>query len=113
MNVNTEKVQLQKIDNKKGIYMSKNRYDFIVEMILKILTQQQQTTLTELINESETYSDKIGNEIAWDMLQVKQDLEARGVIKIDYIANRVQLIILKKRIQQRSLAGNKLKGNYY
>lgn len=65
---------------KKGVYIAKKDYDLLCEFILTVL-RAQEITLKDLIEMGDSQlALKIDRDISWQILVVKLDLEARGLI---------------------------------
>ena len=68
---------------KKGTTMLKSHYDQMVSFILTMLDNDDQVTLNSLVEKAQAdISDSIDSDIAWYILQVKLDLEARDLIRV-------------------------------
>ena len=68
---------------KKGTTMLKSHYDQMTSYILSLLDNDDQVTLNSLVEKAQTdISDSIDSDIAWYILQVKLDLEARDLIRV-------------------------------
>jgi hypothetical protein len=89
-----EKVELLTFHKRKRIFMLKSRYDLLTNFIITHLGRVHQISLTELMELAikKYESDEIG----WDLIKAKQDLEAHGLVKIDYKKHCVQVISLKR-----------------
>lgn len=70
-------------EGKKGVCISLRDYHAVSESILSVLQQVEKLTLNDLIDEVQRRfaTGVIGN-IAWRILVVKLDLEAKGLIKV-------------------------------
>jgi len=70
-------------DGKKGITMLKSHYSKMVSYVLALLDSRDDVTLNELLECAQTeFSDSIDSDVAWYILQVKLDLEARDLIRV-------------------------------
>jgi hypothetical protein len=70
-------------EGKKGVCISRTDYFLVSESILSILQQVEKLTLNELIDHVQRqFSMDLINNIAWRILVVKLDLEAKGLIKV-------------------------------
>jgi hypothetical protein len=70
-------------EGKKGAALPKNDYYQICESILYVLQQEEKITFNELIDEVQRrLAIGLINNIAWRILVVKLDLEAKGLIKV-------------------------------
>ena len=77
-----EKVQTFLPDGTKGEYIIKSKYERWSAFILSILDTEENFTLNDVLERARgTASAALHNEIGWNILQVKRDLEARGFIK--------------------------------
>jgi hypothetical protein len=69
-------------EGKKGVCISRTDYRLVSEAILSVLQQFEKLTLNELIDQVQrSVSLSLSNNIAWRILVVKLDLEAKGLIK--------------------------------
>lgn len=77
-----EKIQTFLPDGTKGEYIIKSKYDLWAGFILTALDTEENFTLNDIL-ERARINEPVArhNEIAWNILQVKRDLEARGLIK--------------------------------
>lgn len=70
-------------EGKKGAVLLKTDYYVICESILSVLLQEEKITFNELIDEVQRrFTFGLMNNIAWRILVVKLDLEAKGLIKV-------------------------------
>ena len=77
-----EKIQTFLPDGTKGEYILKSKYDRWSTFILSALDTEENFTLNHILERARSQaSASQHNEIAWNVLQVKRDLEARGFIK--------------------------------
>jgi len=83
---------------KKGPLIDKVKYETIVNYILACLQErdENQISLIELIDLSGRLLECINGNL-WYLLQVKNDLEARHIIKIRVNRKYKQIVILNKR----------------
>lgn len=74
---------LQRPDGRKGIIISKSDYEKLRLFILVYLEDEAGKTLNDILEKAEQVFPKqpSGTNQAWVILQVKLDLEARGLIK--------------------------------
>jgi hypothetical protein len=76
-----EKIMTLNHDGKKGVNISKDKYDVMRDAIISVITKQKQVTLSELgaqVERELAYS--LDGKIGWYLMAVKLDLEVRGVI---------------------------------
>ena len=77
-----EKILTLNLNGKKGVSISKQKYDAVRDEIIAILSKQDSLAMTEL---SQLVKDKLDEEfegkIGWYFMAVKLDLEARGQIE--------------------------------
>jgi hypothetical protein len=78
----TEKIQTFLPDGTKGEYLFKDKYDRWSRFILSALDTEEDFTLNDILERARS-SEPVTrhNEVAWNILQVKRDLEARSLIK--------------------------------
>lgn len=101
-----ERIMLWCINRRTGsVFISRNRdirlddYNQLRELILSLFNENKLITLTDIIDHAYKLrsSDKFKDRIGVSILQVKMDLEARGIIKVTYNPDRSQTIELQKR----------------
>jgi hypothetical protein len=77
-----EKIQTFLPDGTKGEYIIKSKYERWSAFILSALETEDNFTLNDILEKARSNSSAVlHNEIGWNILQVKRDLEARGFIK--------------------------------
>ena len=94
------KVMLWQRNNKRGIIIAYKNYALVAsQIILEIKScSNGEIDLGELISRMKVkLSTMIAGDIPWFVLQVKQDLEVRGIIKTSLNYDRIQIIKLKKK----------------
>lgn len=92
----TDTIQTLRPDGKKGILLLKRHYDQLSYFILAAVYSHEHLTLNELLERGQQQlSDTIENEITWYLLQVKLDLEARGLVKSVTPVYQKRLYLLK------------------
>ena len=77
----SEKIQTFLPDGSKGEYILKSKYEQWSRFILAALNTEENFTLNDILERARTNAPvSQHNEIAWNILQVKRDLEARGLV---------------------------------
>ncbi|HTJ49948.1 MAG TPA: hypothetical protein VL443_10870 [Cyclobacteriaceae bacterium] len=77
-----EMEQMLRPDGKKGVMMCKSQYEKYCNAIFDILDSDEDHTINHILEKVKLLiPDTLESEIAWHVLQVKLDLEARGLIK--------------------------------
>jgi hypothetical protein len=77
-----EMEQMLRPDGKKGVMMCKRQYEKYCNAIFDILDSDEDHTINHILEKAQVLiPDALESEIAWHVLQVKLDLEARGLIK--------------------------------
>jgi len=77
-----EKIQTFLPDGTKGEYIIKSKYDRWSAFILSALDTEDNFTLNDILEKARSNSTAVlHNEVGWNVLQIKRDLEARGFIK--------------------------------
>lgn len=98
MENHSEKIQLHALDGRNGPIIPRKQYELLKNFILDIFQHCDQITLTELLQLANTkFALTFSSEVAWVLVNTKQDLEARGMLKITHERNRTQLISLKRK----------------
>jgi hypothetical protein len=96
-----EQLELRSASQIKGkIIMSKDYYVQVANFILSsiVLRMDEEISLSELLDEAQDFfSTTLGYRTSWYILQVKHDLEIRGLIKKQIGSERIQLIKVNKR----------------
>ena len=78
-----EVVQLLRTDGRKGEFLSRTQYTTWSRFILSTLDTEEDLTLTDLLEKgSQRASAATEHDAAWYILQVKRDLEARGLVQV-------------------------------
>lgn len=97
-----DKIELQHPAGRSGPFIQKKEYEMLSVFILSMLKSKGEVTLTELLETAhEKLKTKWSGDILWTILNVKNDLEARRLIKITHLKRCVQVISIKrKRAQQ-------------
>src|SRR5690606_3555320 len=86
----------------KRALMPKKYYDSISSFIIGVLEKEVDVPLIELIERIESvFEDELVGNLSWYLIHVKQDLHARGIIKIIHEVDRQQWISLKKNYRQK------------
>lgn len=96
-----EKIELEQPQGKKGLMILKKHYNMLCIFILTMLESKGQITLTELLD---TANQKLNNEymdVRWMLLNVKLDLEAKGLIRLRYAPKCTQIISARRNQSQR------------
>jgi hypothetical protein len=76
-----EKIQTQHPQGKKGVNISRAKYDQMRDAIEAVLREAGALTATEISDRvEERLAGRFEGSIRWYSVTVKQDLEARGVI---------------------------------
>ena len=82
MKEENEKVQTFLPDGTKGEHILKSKYERWSKFILSALDTEENITLNDILERARTQTTvSQHNEIGWNILHVKRDLEARGLIK--------------------------------
>lgn len=89
-------VQMLRPDGKKGVSVPEDQYESLRFFVLSFLDTKGDSTLNELIEQANTtFQDKIDSDLSWYVLQVKLDLEARGMIRSFTPLHQKRLFYLK------------------
>ncbi len=97
--IESEKVLTWRPDGKKGNYILRKEYEVIRDFIFAIL-EDREITLNDLIEQADQQLlGKIEKDISWNVLVVKLDLEARGLITfiVRPVPQKLQVLKLKSR----------------
>lgn len=92
-------VQTLNQDGKKGALLSKRRYDVIRDFILQAFGSRSQLSFEYLMHQAQESELLRSDGISmWHLLQVKNDLQARGVIKVKFVNGvpKIQMIYINK-----------------
>jgi hypothetical protein len=80
--INEEKILTPNVNGKKGVNISKAKYDQVRSAILDIMKQQETITMADL---SEAVKQQLNGtfdgRVGWYFMAVKLDLEVRGEIE--------------------------------
>lgn len=92
----TSTIELWTSVSKSGNSIPKKYYELVKAFILSELLTKEEVTLTELIHEADkTFASDFGVKISWYLLEVKKDLQARNLIRVSFMPERVQCIRIK------------------
>lgn len=82
-NDSNEMVSMLQVDGRKGEILSKQVYERWSRFILSTLTSEKNFTLNDLLEEAHrNFTGVKEHEVGWHVLQIKRDLEARGLIRV-------------------------------
>ena len=88
-----ETIDLWKEKGRLGQTVLKEDYDVISSFIFSILSKKETVELQDLLNEArENLSPLFKKDFTRHLLEIKQDLETKGLITVTRQANRVQFI---------------------
>jgi hypothetical protein len=97
----TSQVIINTTGRKKAVVPG-NYYNAITRFVVETLENEEEVLLINLISRvEETFTKEFKGNISWYLLYVKQDLEARKIIKVLLDANHYQSIRLKKKYKER------------
>ncbi len=93
-----ETVELWRMKGRVGETILKKDYELISEFIFSLLFERETVELQELLFEAQTIlSVSIKKDFSRHLLEVKQDLEAKGLIKVTRQPNRLQFISIVRK----------------
>ena len=82
-------------DHRPGVYLLKEHYDAVCSFILSRLKEKEAIRLDDLIDGIKATSIGQNTDMAWVLLHVKSDLEAKKIITITFIKPmRTQIVNL-------------------
>jgi hypothetical protein len=90
---------VNKKNRRSSVHLSRETYESIFNLITSTLNEKGEITVNQLQDYTlQDESIKVKGDVGWLLLQVKQDLEARGIIKVSIGVGtrRVQKIKLVK-----------------
>lgn len=80
--MNEEKILTLHPQGKKGVNISKDKYNLISNFIMRTISKQKEITYKELNNLAvDKLSKTFNGSVPWYLVSVKLDLEARGIIE--------------------------------
>lgn len=80
-------------NGRRGAKIMRKDYEVVSSFIFSLLQEKETIEIQQLIEEARnTLSLTLGRDYSWCLLQVKQDLEAKGLIKVTVQPNRMQFI---------------------
>ena len=89
-------IQTLRADGKKGELLLRSQYETWSLFILSTLDTEEGLTLNDLLGKArQKVSGLKDNEIGWNILQVKRDLEARGFIKVTPAPSTKRTLLIK------------------
>jgi hypothetical protein len=78
-----EVVRTHRPDGRPGVILPKHEYDFFCSFILSAVEKSDTMTLNDLLEKAHVALDgKWSGDLAWKILQVKMDLEARHLLEV-------------------------------
>ena len=87
---------------KKRVSVPQNYYNTFTEFILEQLERNAVVPLLDLLDAAQSaFQDSIRGDVSWYLINVKQDLEARKVIKVEWNHSRAQQISLRRKYKER------------
>ncbi|MEO7990747.1 MAG: hypothetical protein ABI663_14460 [Chryseolinea sp.] len=93
-----ETVELWRMKGRVGETILKKDFDLISEFIFSLLFERETVELQELLFEAQAVlSGSIKKDFSRHLLEVKQDLEAKGLIKVIRQPNRLQFISIVRK----------------
>jgi len=96
-----DRIELQHPAGRSGPLILRKEYEQLSVFILSMLKSKGEITLTELLEAAhEKLKTKWSGDILWTILNVKNDLEARRLIKITHLKRCVQVISIKRKRTQ-------------
>lgn len=96
-----EKDMIVTAGEKRGV-MPRAYYERLMTFIIETLEAQETVPFFALLEQAEqNFSREFRGELAWYLLYVKQDMEARRLIKVMRDKKRQQWIRLKKKYKER------------
>ena len=93
-NSDPEKVRLLKYGRHGGIVIEKQLYQLVVMEMLSILLSQGELSLNDFLSKVKMENAAYRGDANWLLLQVKQDLMVRGLVKCNFKTRRNQSIEL-------------------
>lgn len=92
-------------DGKKGVVITKGHYETLSTFILSLLDEENDQSLQTILHRAQNeLVDSIDSDVAWFLLQVKLDLEAREFIRSVVAPYNKRVFLLKiTRLGQRKL----------
>lgn len=104
-------------DGKRGVSMIRENYSLLSEFILRTIKEREKVRLNDLLEKARHQGfPGLFNQISWSLLQVKLDLEARGLIMMHTTTktNRLPFIRLTRK-GEKAIRGKESMGveNFY
>ena len=97
-----EKIELERPEGKKGLMILKRQYNLLCVFILNMLELKGEITLTDLLDTANQQLDsEFTGDALWMILNVKRDLEAKGLIRVKYARKCTQVISVRKNQSRR------------
>ena len=83
-------------DGKKGTQIPRAQYNLLASFILNTLSNYNEITLQQLLEKAQAeISESNDSDVAWFILQVKLDLEARDLVRVISSSHNRRLFLLK------------------
>lgn len=93
-------IRLQGVRNRKGPVFNKDFYDRIRDFIMDCITSHAGRSIpfSELLDHAEKFwTKKPAGLLPWHIMQVKIDLQERGIIKAAIGRDRTQVISMRRK----------------
>ena len=95
--------QILNYNGKKGVLLPEQEYEEMKAFIISMVETRSEVSLAFLMHKAQEDQQMYPNGNAlWHLLKVKQDLEARGIIKIRFIGVTPKVQML--RVNRKALA---------
>jgi hypothetical protein len=97
---NGEKVLIWCADGRKGGSVGKEKYEMVRDFIISFVRERRRVTFPALLEEAKRFMasfDVHEDETSFLVIKVKGDLEARGIIRKQWLLGRQQVITLRRR----------------
>ena len=86
-------VEMRRGNGRRGATILRKDYEVVSSFIFSQLQGNDTIEIQQLIDEARNaLSPTLGRDYSWCLLQVKQDLEVKGLIKVTVQPNRTQFI---------------------
>jgi len=91
-------IKLLKAGGKNGHVILRKDYESINTLILETLKTHHEISLFDLLDVcNREFTAEFKGNLPWYLLNVKQDLQAKGLIQIKRDKKRIQIVSLKKQ----------------
>ena len=95
-----ERISIWNADGRKGGSVGKEKYELVRDFIVSFVKAKREVTFPLLLEEAKRFLSTFeihADETSFLVIKVKGDLEARGILRKQWLVGRQQVIKLRRR----------------